>query len=228
MTYCTLLLMFVVNPAGADGLQDHGSIREAAQTYAAEYLEQQGYRYEVTALPLDRRLRLAACDTALEAFMPPGGRIGGSSTVGVRCAGPSPWSLFVQVNARIYSEVAVAMRPLARGETLTAADVRLEERDITRLPSGFLTSLDEVVGMKARRPLATGHVIGRNAVEAPRLVRRGQIVTLVAGSGAVEIRATGKALSDAAAGERVRVRNERSDRVVEGVVANDGTVRVTP
>ena len=60
------------------------------------------------------------------------------------------------------------------------------------------------------------------------LVRRGQIVTLVAGGGPVEIRTTGKALADGAAGERVRVRNERSNRIVEGVVAEDGTVRVNP
>jgi len=214
------------NASAAPALQDHGSIQATAQAYAADYLEQQGYRYDVRALPLDRRLRLAACDIPLEAYLPPGGRIGGTSTVGVRCAGQVQWSLFVQVTARIFADVAVAARPLARGEILAATDVRLEERDITRLPSGFLTALDEVLGMKVRRPLSTGNVIARGAVEAPRLVRRGQIVTLVGGNGPVEIRATGKALGDGAAGDRVRVRNERSGRVVEGVVAENGTVRV--
>ena len=218
----------LANTSTTPALQDHASIQTTAQAYAANYLEQQGYRYDVRALPLDRRLRLAACDIPLEAYLPPGGRIGGTSTVGVRCAGQVQWSLFVQVTARIFADVAVAARPLARGEILAATDVRLEERDITRLPGGFLTALDEVLGMKVRRPLSTGNVIARGAVEAPRLVRRGQIVTLVGGNGPVEIRATGKALSDGAAGDRVRVRNEASRRVVEGVVAEDGTVRVNP
>lgn len=228
LVFMLLPTLAVGNPAGSATLQDHQAILDTAQRYAADHLEQQGYRYEVRPLPLDRRLRLATCDVPLEAYMPPGGRIGGTSTIGVRCAGSVEWSLFVQVRARIYADVAVATRPLARGELLGAHDVRLDERDITRLPGGFLTQLSEVVGMKVRRPLGTGSVIARGAIDAPRLVRRGQIVTLIAGKGGVEIRTTGKALADGAAGERVRVRNERSSRVVEGVVAEDGTVRVNP
>lgn len=223
-----LALLLPAAPLPASALQDHASIREAARDHAAAYLEQQGYRYEIESIPLDPRLRLAACDVPLEAYLPAGGRIGGTSTIGVRCNGSTPWNLFAQVTARIYAEVAVAARPLARGESLGQADVRLEERDITRLPGGFLTSLDEVLGMDVRRPLATGHVLDRGSVQAPTLIRRGQVVTLVAGGDGVEIRASGKALSDGAAGERIRVRNLRSERVVEGLVSADGTVRMNP
>ena len=226
LTGLCFLLLAPAMPAAE--LESHARIQTTAQQYAAGFLDAQGYRYEITALPLDPRLRLPACSAPLEGYLPPGGRVGGTSTIGVRCAGDDPWSLFVQVVARIYAPVAVAARPLTRGELIGEADVRMEEQDITRLPAGFLTDLAEVVGMKTRRPLATGHVIGKTAIEAPNLVRRGQSVTLVSGAGPVQVRVNGTALGDGALGERVRVRNDSSRRVVEGVVTEDGSVQVNP
>jgi flagella basal body P-ring formation protein FlgA len=51
-------------------------------------------------------------------------------------------------------------------------------------------------------------------------------VTLVGRNGSFEVRAQGKALADAGAGERVRVENLSSRRVVEGQVRADGSVLV--
>ena len=57
-------------------------------------------------------------------------------------------------------------------------------------------------------------------------VRRGQPVALVAGGAGFEVRMAGRALADAAAGETVRVENLSSRRVLSGVVAAPGEVRV--
>ena len=58
------------------------------------------------------------------------------------------------------------------------------------------------------------------------LVRRGQRVTVLAQGRGIQVRTNGKALGDAAKGERVRVENTTSRRVVEGVAIADGVVRV--
>jgi flagella basal body P-ring formation protein FlgA len=64
-------------------------------------------------------------------------------------------------------------------------------------------------------------------VEAPRLIQRGQEVTLVVEGTALAVRAKGTALGDAAEGERVQVRNSSSQEVVEGVVRGRGIVAVS-
>ncbi len=58
------------------------------------------------------------------------------------------------------------------------------------------------------------------------IVRRGQEVTLLSEGGAIEVRASGKAMADAAAGGRIQVQNLSSMRVVEGVVESADIVRV--
>jgi flagella basal body P-ring formation protein FlgA len=51
-------------------------------------------------------------------------------------------------------------------------------------------------------------------------------VALVAGGGGFEVRMAGRALADAGTGEVVRVENLSSRRVLSGVVAAPGEVRV--
>ena len=62
-------------------------------------------------------------------------------------------------------------------------------------------------------------------VAAPKLVRRGQPVTLAVRSGALTITAQGRALADGREGDPVRVVTP-SSRTVEGIVEASGAVRV--
>jgi flagella basal body P-ring formation protein FlgA len=64
------------------------------------------------------------------------------------------------------------------------------------------------------------------ALQADPVIRRGEVVTLVTSSGSFEVRAPGRALADAAAGERTRIQNLSSQKVVEGRVERSGAVRV--
>ena len=51
-------------------------------------------------------------------------------------------------------------------------------------------------------------------------------MTLLAGTDGLEVRMRGKAMGNAAAGERLQVTNISSGRRVEGVVLADGSVRI--
>lgn len=63
-------------------------------------------------------------------------------------------------------------------------------------------------------------------LEAPRLVRKGDLVTLLAEIAGVNVRMTGKALADGAAGTSIQVSNLSSQRVIEGTVIAEGVVKV--
>ena len=58
------------------------------------------------------------------------------------------------------------------------------------------------------------------------MISRGQQITLIAGDNGLEVRMQGKALKDAAVGERVNVTNLSSGQQVEGIANSDGTVSV--
>ncbi|MBK1691551.1 flagellar basal body P-ring formation chaperone FlgA [Ectothiorhodospira mobilis] len=233
--FLALILVLLSPTAGsaagnAPGIQDHAAIQAAARAYLQEVAQDHhGAGVQVRVVPgrLDPRLRLRACGEPLQASLPPGARLMGNTTVGVRCGGPAPWRLFVPMEVRVSGEVLVSRRPLPRDTVLSRDDVRLERRDLDGLHSGYLVDPQRVQGMVLRRSLQAGTVLTPQLVEPRQLVHRGQKVTLMAQNPAISVRVRGEALGDGAYGERVRVRNLSSGRVVEGRVLSSGVVGVT-
>ena len=178
---------------------------------------------EVTTGRLDRRLRLPACSLPLETELPPGARALGTVAVGVRCAAPA-WSLFVPARIAVHRPVVVMAVGRPRGATLSAADLALEPRDLATLAGGYLTDPAELVGQSLRRAVQARAVLLPSHAEAPALVRRGERVTLQASAGTISVQVEGEALAAGALGERVRVRNLATRRVVEGTVGGAGIV----
>jgi flagella basal body P-ring formation protein FlgA len=121
---------------------------------------------------------------------------------------------------------AVIVRPIERGGVIGEADVAIERRD--RRLVGDATVLDpaEIIGLAARRAFRAGDLVRADQVEPPRLVRRGQLVTLVYESPGIALTARGRALADGAEGELVAVVNEQSRRTIEGIVAGPDEVRI--
>lgn len=84
----------------------------------------------------------------------------------------------------------------------------------------------QIIGMELTRPLNAGSTIRISHLRPPKVIKRGQQVTLVTGLDGLEVRIQGKALRDAAAGERVAVTNLSSGKQIEGTAHSDGTVSV--
>jgi flagella basal body P-ring formation protein FlgA len=119
-------------------------------------------------------------------------------------------------------EAVLAARTIRPGDTIAPADLRLG----TAQAEGALTEPAAAVGLVARRLLVAGRPLVEGDVGPPALVRRNAHVVIVFERGSLSIRAEGRALSEGAVGERVRVMNLASRQTVTGTVAADGTVGV--
>lgn len=223
-----LVMLSFAGPSRAEQpVQSLDAIRDAARRFVAAHQGGADDTRGIRVGRLDSRLRLKPCGAALEASFLAGGRQSGNKTVRVVCPGPKPWSLYVPVSIRRFDKVVVLDRPVEPGALLGSEDVRLEEREIGHLASGYFTDPGQVVGKKMRRSLGVGQPVSRLAVTSPRLLRRGDRVMFLARAQGLEVRMEGEMLSDGAAGDRVRVRNLRSNRVVEGKLDPDGTVIIS-
>lgn len=206
-------------------LEPLAAIRAAAQSYVKSLIPAAAATTVATG-ELDSRLRLAQCATALSATLPAGLSLQARSTVGVSCAGPVHWTVYVPVTLESRINVLVLKHPVARDTRLSAVDVDLETRKVTGPGTAYLTTLAELSGRTVRRPLSAGVTLSADMFMPDLIVRRGQAVTLLSNGGAIEVRATGRAMADAAAGARIQVQNLSSMRVVEGVVETADLVRV--
>ncbi|MEJ2576345.1 MAG: flagellar basal body P-ring formation chaperone FlgA [Gammaproteobacteria bacterium] len=207
-------------------LQDHASIRAAAEDYVEANSEMFPVTPLVAAGDLDSRLQLGACSVPIEAFEPPNGLKPGRAIVGVRCDDDQPWKLYVPVEIQLPGEVVVAKRPLKRGEVLSNDDLTLAPRDLSRLHRDYYTEVEPLIGQSVRRTLRRNAVVTPSSVEAHDVVRRGSDVTIIAANPTVQVRMRGKALGDGSAGERIKVQNLSSGRELSATVVGTGLVRV--
>jgi flagellar basal body P-ring formation protein FlgA len=215
----------LIGSSAAAEWQTLESIERAAEHHVASAAEATSERVVVEADPLDTRLQLPLCEGELATDTPYGNPRANRTTVEVSCPGPA-WRVFVPVSLEAYGRVVVAARPLPRDAVLTRADLSIEERALGQLGRGYIASPETVVGLKLRRAVAAGAPLAPAALASPRLVERGQIVTLQASSGGISVAMTGTALQDGARGAVIDVQNSSSGRRVQAIVRSQRVVEV--
>jgi len=221
------LLALAVPAAFAEiRLQSHESIVAVIKALIESDFRQKNQDFQVEPVKLDSRLQLPLCDRPLGAFLLPGQRESGFLSVGVRCEGGHPWTLYNKVRVKAYRDVVVLKNAVRQGSMLTEADLGLEKRDLAALRGSYFTSFDPIVNRPVKRTLAAGAVLSPEWLSVPKMIRRGQKVIIQAESSHFAVKMSGQALSDGEAGQRIRVRNDQSARIVEGTVAGPGLVLI--
>lgn len=210
----------------ASQFQALSDIRQAARTFATKQLAKRFKSFDVEIGAIDARLRLAHCDAPLDGFLPSGSRLGGNSTIGIRCPGTRPWTLYVTARIHVYSTVVVTARPVAKGVVLQAADLRLEKRDLSRIIGTPFVTARQARGRKTKRALRLGVMLTDRALEANHLVRRGQKIVILAQSASVQVRAAGEALANGLEGDLIKVRNLLTHKVIYATIRAPGVVQV--
>ncbi|MEX1223546.1 MAG: flagellar basal body P-ring formation chaperone FlgA [Pirellulales bacterium] len=111
----------------------------------------------------------------------------------------------LDVQLRVPRGVVVAARPLARGAVVRAVDVRMEYESPQRVTRVAHHSVDSLVGKQLTTSIGVGRPIAKNSVREPIIVRRGDVVSVVASVGGVAVRTDGKVREDASAGAVIEI-----------------------
>lgn len=212
----------------AADMQPLATIATAAEAHARTLLKGQDLaKATVQASALDQRLRLKNCEAPLETFSNDNNLRGGRVTVGVRCPGTTPWTLYVPVSITAHIYIVVIDGPLPRGTVLNEAHVRLEQRPLNALPPQYLTSAEQVIGHTLTRSVNGSTIASPNLLQARDLVAKGQDVTILASGANIQVRMAGVALQKGQQGERIDVKNMSSGKTVQAVIIDGATVQVS-
>jgi len=112
----------------------------------------------------------------------------------------------VKVKATVVKiqSVLFAKQAIKKGDVIRAADVEVRQHE-DRVPSLALSSLEQVIGMEARRTISVNSILQENQVRAPLQVQRGETVTVVARTGGISVRTFAVARQDGAMGDLVQI-----------------------
>ena len=114
--------------------------------------------------------------------------------------------------------VPVLKNSLRNGDIIGAMDIDYIDIAENKLSNGTITDEKQLVNMTPRRGLSAGKTITANDLESPKMVDRGDTVTLVFATGPLTLTTKGKSLQAGAMGDIVRVANTDSNKNLQGTV----------
>ncbi len=114
-------------------------------------------------------------------------------------------SVLVQAEVSLATAVVVAARPIPKGTLLQPQDLALLPLQPDEKTEGYFQEIQQLVGKEALRGLLAGRPIPQDAVQAPLLVRRGQVVTVYARAPGIRVRTQARAKEDGSLGDLVAV-----------------------
>lgn len=192
----------------------------------AKQMHWQNYRYKLNLFIPPMVSRLPPCSIPLSIV---------SSAVTMKtlnhlnysanCTGDSPWRVLVTVKPDLYVPVVMANQEIAQGEVLNADELMLKKFNISNQHGELFYKVEDVVGLSAKRTLQPMKPITALQLDRPVLVKRDQAVTIVSQMGEISAQASGVALKNGHKGDVIRVRNDKSQRVVSAAVEQAGLVK---
>jgi flagella basal body P-ring formation protein FlgA len=213
----------VAQPGPLPGQQDPEAIHAAALAFLQQQSAGLPGKIEITVAPAFPR-GLTAC-TALEPFMPSGARLWGRTTVGVRCAGERPWTIYLQARVSLRATYYLAARAMAPGEVLSAADLVARDGDLTGLPQAIVTDPSQAIGSVSLARIAGGMPLRRDMLKSASAIAIGQTVRVVAAGDGFSISSEGSAMNNASPGQQVRVKTANG-QIVSGIAKDGATVEI--
>ena len=124
-----------------------------------------------------------------------------------------------------FTKFVVLAKSLQAGEIIGADDVTLVNRDAN--PGiGYFRDINDVVGRKAKRAMNINQVVRTRHLELDYAIQRDQSVIIESKIGPVTVVSEGIAVEYAQLGELVKVKNNSSGQVVQGVAISEKKIRI--
>ncbi|MFH1564013.1 MAG: flagellar basal body P-ring formation chaperone FlgA [Nitrospirota bacterium] len=122
-----------------------------------------------------------------------------------------------------FANVLIAVKPLDRYHVLSPLDLRFEEREVTCINP---VPLEEVIGKRLKTSVLKERILTYDLIEIPPLIKRGDIVTIKMEGEFLIVGAKGVAKEDGGLGDKIRVENRGSKKIITGIVEDSETVVV--
>ncbi|EPJ2215264.1 flagellar basal body P-ring formation chaperone FlgA [Vibrio cholerae] len=222
-SFIGFLLFFFSLAANGATPEQLSMIKEAAENHVLNTVDMPaGGELVVNAANIDDRLFATDCPEPLTTNSSSSNGSAANITVLVECK-PDNWRVYVPVRLTITIPLITATTPLSRGQMISAQDVTLSMVDLLRFRRQGFSTPENVIGAKIKKNIRVGDVIEPNDV---CIVCRNESVVIRAGKSGMSITTKGTAMSDGVVGEQIKVKNDKSNRIIDAQVSGVGEVTV--
>lgn len=177
---------------------------------------------DVKTMPIDQRIHIPECASSFTFEVNQEALHQSNITVKAQCA-QNNWYMFIVVQALQVQPVVVLSSAVSPGTLLTENNLKLIEVDKKRLRSSTFADIQDVIGARIKRRLPAGRPIEPNNL---CYVCKGDSVTISAVSSVMRVKTSGVAMEDGNMGDTITVKNSRSKKRIQAIVADTGQVQI--
>jgi flagellar basal body P-ring formation protein FlgA len=206
--------------------ESHQNLKNAVHAFLTTQLQGGKADFNIQVQNIDQRLKLKKCPVELEiktiqAHVKPG-----KNTLNVECRSDTPWRIFMSAQVKLFTDLVVSRHPLNKGHLIQESDVQLTRVELTGRQSASLSSTKQVIGYIVNRRVKAGNIINANNLSKPLLIKKGDRVTILAKQKGFQISMEGIALMSGSKGDKIKIKNIKTKKIIQGIIFDAQTVKV--
>ena len=202
-------------------------IRKLAEKTAIEAMDvPENTKATALAMPIDPRFVIPACPQGFQATAKASKKHRKNKDVKVTCPNKDnkkPWSIYLKVRTAILYPVVVAKEPLFSGQKVSTMNLDVDYKTKREIRGPYFSKIKQLNGARLKKRLNQGRQINAQMV---CFVCKGDIVSIEIQSNHLNLKTIGQAKTDGNIGESIKVRNKRSDKIIDATVNGVGKVNV--
>jgi flagella basal body P-ring formation protein FlgA len=136
------------------------------------------------------------------------------------------FTIWAKVRVSVHAARVVAIADLAPGKRIEPAQIKLETRDEFPSAQPLAESIEEAAGRYPRTMIRAGAAVRRDALEAPKDIRQGDIIEVDVQSGNAHLKFEARAEASGTVGETIAVSNPTSSKRFKAKIEAKGKVSV--
>lgn len=215
---CVSTCLFLGTVTFAATPKTHDDLLAEAQNYVLSHLHLQGDETaEVKVLTANVPANFPECPQNYQFELPRDISTTQPSSVLMTCAAKN-WKMYLPLEVAIYTNVIVAKRLLTAQDIIGPDDVELQPYQKNRLYQGYFVNAADVYGQSVNHMMIAGSVLTRNSLKQQLVIRRNQLVRVVARKNGIEVSTRGIAKSDGALHDVIKIYNPASKRTVDAII----------
>ena len=242
------VLMLRIQSAGIDtsefvwNLPVRMEVHRTAQPLPSSLIEQTGQqaindqlkkmnenrKYTIESITIPRNLNIPQGTVSYETNIPGGVKpaLPTSVEISVLVDGKLYKKVSYRARVHIYQDVLTAARAINRGEKIAESDLNVISKEVNAYSGACLTDSKDAVGFVMGRSVSAGTILLKAMVEKPIVVERGFPLHLIVNVNGISVQMEGTALESGRVGDRIRVRNESSRKILYGKVLDNKAVEI--
>ncbi|PQJ89766.1 flagella basal body P-ring formation protein FlgA [Aliivibrio sifiae] len=199
------------------------AIKQTAESFIQTQIEiPKNGTINVEAARIDNRIYATDCPKPLSASLPGRLNTSGNTSVLVECQ-LDDWKVYVPIKTELMMPLVTAISPLSKGHSISSSDLALTLVNSRTYRRGGYANPNDIIGSRIKRSVRAGDVVEKNDI---CMVCRNDSVIIKAVKGELSILTKGTALGDGALGDKVNVENDKSKRIVSGIVTAVGEISI--